>query len=130
MTPALSRTAPPRRGVTRQYSGTLGKVGNCQIGVSICAVTDATSCPLNWRLFLPPRWDDREAATPQDTAAIRSRRARAAIPDEQRHRARWRLALDMLDELAGEGLAPPVAVADARYRNHPHLPGRIDAPGR
>jgi SRSO17 transposase len=26
-------------GVARQYSGTLGKVGNCQIGVSICAVT-------------------------------------------------------------------------------------------
>src|SRR3954463_14276389 len=28
-------TASP--GVARQYSGTLGKVGNCQIGVSICA---------------------------------------------------------------------------------------------
>jgi len=38
-------TASP--GVARQYSGTLGKVGNCQVGVSICAVTDAASCPLN-----------------------------------------------------------------------------------
>src|SRR3954449_11171470 len=94
-------------GVTRQYSGTLGKVGNCQIGVSICAVTDVASCPLNWRLFLPPGWDDREAATPQDAAAIRSRRARAAIPDEQRHRAKWRLALGMLDELGGWGVGPP-----------------------
>src|SRR3954463_4807224 len=102
-------------GVARQYSGTLGKVGNCQIGVSICAVTDVASCPLNWRLFLPPGWDDREAATPQDAAAIRSRRAGAAIPEEQRHRAKGRLALDMLDELAGEGLAPPVVVADAGY---------------
>ena len=36
-------TASP--GVARQYSGTLGKVGNCQIGVSICAVTDTASCP-------------------------------------------------------------------------------------
>src|SRR5947209_7960082 len=44
-------TASP--GVARQYSGTLGKVGNCQIGVSISAVTDAAaSCPLDWRLFL------------------------------------------------------------------------------
>src|SRR3954469_13620752 len=60
-------TASP--GVARQYTGSLGKVGNCQIGVSICAVTDAASCPLNWRLFLPPGWDDREAATPQDAAA-------------------------------------------------------------
>src|SRR4051794_41417231 len=130
MTPALSRTAPPRRGVTRQYSGTLGKVGNCQIGVSICAVTDATSCPLNWRLFLPPRWDDREAATPQDTAAIRSRRARAAIPDEQRHRAKWRLALDMLDELAGWGLAPPVVVADAGYGDIAAFRDGLTARGR
>jgi SRSO17 transposase len=44
-------TASP--GVARQYSSTLGKVGNCQIGVSVHAVTDAASCPLDWRLFLP-----------------------------------------------------------------------------
>ena len=120
-------TASP--GVARQYSGTLGKVGNCQIGVSICAVTDAASCPLNWRLFLPPGWDDREAATPQDAAAIRSRRARAAIPEEQRHRAKWRLALDMLDELAGWRLAPPVAVADAGYGTNADFRAGIDARG-
>src|SRR4051812_49582789 len=75
-------TASP--GVARQYSGTLGKVGNCQIGVSICAVTDTASCPLSWRLFLPPGWDDREAATPQDAAAIRSPRGRPANPPPPR----------------------------------------------
>ena len=106
-------TASP--GVARQYSGTLGKVGNCQIGVSICAVTDAASCPLNWRLFLPTGWDDTEAATDETAAAIRERRERAGIPDTERHRPKWRLALDMLDELAGQGLAPPVVVADAGY---------------
>src|ERR671932_216510 len=58
-------------GVARQYSGTLGKVGNCQIGVSICAVTDTASCPLNWRLFLPASWDDTEASTEEAGAAIR-----------------------------------------------------------
>src|SRR4051812_49876504 len=121
-------TASP--GVARQYSGTLGKVGNCQIGVSICAVTDFASCPLNWRLFLPPGWDDREAATPQDAAAIRSRRARAAIADEQRHRATWRLALDMLDELAGWGLAPPVVVADAGYGDIAGFRDGLTARGR
>src|SRR4051794_16914094 len=57
-------------GVARQYSGTLGKVGNCQIGVSICAVTDAASCPLNWRLFLPPRRGDAAAAAPEAGAAV------------------------------------------------------------
>src|ERR687893_3079350 len=69
-------------GVARQYSGTLGKVGNCQIGVSICAVTDAASCPLSWRLFLPAGWDDAEAPTEEAAAAIRAQRARAGIPDQ------------------------------------------------
>ena len=102
-------------GVARQYSGTLGKVGNCQIGVSISAVTDAASCPLNWRLFLPAGWDDAEAATEEAAAAIRARRARAGIPDDARHRPKWRLALEMLDELVGWQLAPPVVVGDAGY---------------
>src|SRR4051794_25595057 len=65
-------TASP--GVARQYSGTLGKVANCQIGVSICAVTDAASCPLDWRLFLPERWDDSCATDEPAAAAIRARR--------------------------------------------------------
>lgn len=72
-------TASP--GVARQYCGTLGKVANCQIGVSVHAVTDAASCPLNWRLFLPESWDDAAAATPEAAAAIAARRARAGIPD-------------------------------------------------
>src|SRR5215212_6325535 len=56
-------TASP--GVARQYSGTLGKVANCQIGVSVHAVTHTASCPLNWRLFVPESWDDAAAATPE-----------------------------------------------------------------
>jgi SRSO17 transposase len=116
-------------GVVRQYSGTLGKVGNCQIGVSISAVTDAASCPLNWRLFLPERWDDAEAATPEAAAAIRGRRARAGIPAEARHREKWRLALDMLDELAGWGLAPPVVVADAGYGDNAEFRDGLTARG-
>src|SRR3954470_630373 len=106
-------TASP--GVARQYSGTLGKVGNCQVGVSISAVTDVASCPLNWRLFLPERWDDACAISSEAAAVAWHRRERAGIPAEQRHREKWRLALDMLDELAGWALTPPVVVADAGY---------------
>jgi SRSO17 transposase len=120
-------TASP--GVARQYSGTLGKVGNCQIGVSISAVTDAASCPPNWRLFLPGRWDDAAAATPEAAAAIRDRRARAGIPAEQRHREKWRLALDMLDELAGWQLAPPVVVSDAGYGDNAEFRDGLTARG-
>jgi SRSO17 transposase len=64
------------QGVARQYSGTLGQVGDCQIGVSVCAVTDTASCSLTWRLFLPAGWDDAEAADEEAGTAIRARRPR------------------------------------------------------
>jgi SRSO17 transposase len=91
-------------GVAPQYCGALGKVANCQVGVSIHAATDQASCPIDWRLFLPEEWDtDAE------------RRRKAHVPQAERHRPKWRLALDMLDELADWGLAPPVLLADAAY---------------
>jgi SRSO17 transposase len=120
-------TASP--GVARQYSGTLGKVANCQIGVSVHAVTDTASCPLDWRLFLPESWDDAAAATPEAAAAIAARRARAGLPDSARHHAKWRLALEMLDELAGWGLRPAVVVADAGYGNNADFRAGITARG-
>ena len=116
-------------GVARQYSGTLGKVANCQIGVSISAVTDTASCPLDWRLFMPERWDDARAATPQAAATIRARRTRAGIPDSVRHREKWRLALDMLEELAGWGLTPPLVAADAGYGDNADFRDGITARG-
>ena len=119
-------TASP--GVARQYSGTLGKVGNCQIGVSICAVTDAASCPLDWRLFVPESWDGTCAAEEQ-AAAIGARRSRAGMPETVRHRPKWRLALEMLDELAGWELSPPVVVADAGYGNNADFRAGIAAHG-
>ncbi len=56
-------------GVKRQYSGTLGKIGNCQLGVSLHAVGAKGTVPLGWALYLPQEWcDDPE------------RRAKAKIP--------------------------------------------------
>src|SRR6266496_1037038 len=44
-----------------------------------------------------------------------ARRAACHLPDEVRHRPKWQLVLDLLDELAGWGLVPPVLVADCGY---------------
>jgi SRSO17 transposase len=105
-------------GVARQYSGTLGKVANCQVGVSIHAATDQASCPIDWRLFLPQSWD----ADPQ-------RRRAAHVPEAVGHRPKWQLVLDMLDELGGWGLAPPVVVADAGYGESGELRLGLEARG-
>lgn len=106
-------TASP--GVARQYSGTLGKIGNCQIAVSVHAATDAASCPLDWRLFIPASWDETCQDTDEGAQKVRARRAKAGIPDDVVHQPKWEQALAMLDELAGWGHRPPVIVADAGY---------------
>jgi SRSO17 transposase len=152
-------------GVARQYSGTLGKVANCQIGVSVHAVTDTASCPLDWRLFLPESWDEAKAApaairvakagqrktlknapraaTPalaeRDAAgavdaqavteAARLRRRRCAIPDEEGHRPKWTLAVEMLDTLAAQGLRPPLLAADAGYGDTSQFRAALDERG-
>ena len=91
-------------GVAHQYCGALGKTANCQVIVSVNAVTDRASCPLDWRLFLPAAWDADE-----------ERRARAKIPEDVRHRPKWQLALDILDELQAWGLERRVVQADGGY---------------
>ena len=102
-------------GVARQYSGTLGKIGNCQIAVSIHAATDKASCPLNWRLFIPEAWDDTCADTNEQAETIAVRRTKAQIPDVQLHRTKWAMTLEMIDELGLWGHRPPVMVGDAGY---------------
>src|SRR5438309_10550996 len=77
--------------VARQYSGTLGKTANCQVGVSVHLVNEHASCAADWRLFCPESWDDAALADPVAAARARQRRERAGIPDEVRHAAKWRL---------------------------------------
>jgi SRSO17 transposase len=43
-------------GVARMYCGALGKRGNCQIGVSVHAVTDWASAAVDWRENGDWRW--------------------------------------------------------------------------
>ena len=63
-------------GVARMYSGTLGKVGNCQIGVSVHAVTDAASAAINWRCSYRNR-----GTTPRPPTPRASRRSSGAGRD-------------------------------------------------
>jgi len=113
--------------VARQYSGTLGKVANCQIGVSVHLACEHASCAADWRLFCPESWDDAALAGPVAAARARRRREQARIPDDVRHTGKWRLALEMMEEMTGPGgwgvleeiIAAggerPVVAADAGY---------------
>ncbi|WP_443061846.1 IS701 family transposase [Streptomyces sp. NBC_00490] len=98
--------------VSRQYTGTAGKVTNCQVGVSLHLANDRASAAIDWRLFLPASWDpDAPDADPVKVA----RRGRCQIPAQVGHVEKWQLALDMIDETRSWGIDVPLVVADAGY---------------
>jgi SRSO17 transposase len=91
-------------GVKRQYSGTLGKIGNCQITVSVHAVGERGTLPLGWRLYLPEEWCDDLA-----------RRRKAKIPDEVVFATKPQLAGDLCERAAGWELPTAPILADSAY---------------
>ena len=93
-------------GVARQYSGTLGKVANCQIGVSLNYATDDGCVPIDFELYLPEEW-----------AWVPERRAKAGIPEEIKYRTKPEIALAMIDRAISWGVTPGVVCADAAYGN-------------
>lgn len=101
-------------GVARQYSGTLGKIGNCQIVVSAEWVADApgTSQPLHWpvnaQLYLPEGW-----------ASDVARCARAHIPVTETGATKLERALALVDQARAWGVPFQVVVADAGYGDNP-----------
>ena len=93
-------------GVARQYCGTLGKIANCQVAVSLHWSTGEASCPLSWRLYLPQSWLE----TPE-------RREAGKIPEGLGYQSKNQLALELVDQvLAWEVPRLPV-VADSAYGN-------------
>jgi len=91
-------------GVKRQWSGTLGKIGNCQITVSVHAVGERGTLPLGWALYLPEEWCDDLP-----------RRRKAKIPDEVSFRTKPQLAAALAEQAAGWALPPAPLLADAAY---------------
>ncbi|WUQ66422.1 IS701 family transposase [Streptomyces canus] len=98
--------------VSRQYTGTAGKVTKCQVGVSLHLARDHSSAAVNWRLFLPASWDP---ASPEADPDKVTRRTRCGIPAQVGHVEKWQLALDMIDETRSWGIDIPLVVADAGY---------------
>lgn len=109
-------------GVARQYSGTLGKIGNCQVVVSAEYVADAParSAPLHWpagaQVYLPRAWaEDAE------------RRRRARIPEQVPFRTKPAIALELLDQARRWGVPFRVVVADAGYGDNPNFLDGLEA---
>jgi SRSO17 transposase len=101
-------------GVKRQYSGTLGKIGNCQITVSVHAVGERGTLPLGWSLYLPEEWCDDLP-----------RRRKAKVPDEVAFRTKPQLAGDLCERAAGWELPAAPILADTAYGDDAGFRGRL-----
>lgn len=98
-------------GVGRQYSGTLGRVGNCQVAVTALYVlpdpkrnADAVSWPLGMELYLP-----------QDWAEDPTRRESVGVPAEVVFHTKPEIALGILDRVRAQGVPHQAVVMDAGY---------------
>lgn len=90
-------------GVNRQYSGTLGKVGNCQVAVTAALWTGSQAWLVGAQLYLPKPW-----LTP-------GQRIRGRIPPTIRFQEKWRQALTLLRQVRASGITVTGVVADAEF---------------
>lgn len=95
-------------GVKRQYSGTLGRTDNCQIGVFLNYRSAAGHTFLDRRLFLPEDW-----------AADPARRREAGVPEGVVFRTKPELAVEMLSNLIQEGVPFRWVGGDSVYGDSP-----------
>ena len=110
--------------------------------MSVHLVNEHASCAADWRLFCPDSWDDKATGRPgAGGPGAPPPRARAGIPGDVRHTEKWRLALEMIDEMTGPGGwgvldqvtaaggARPVVAADAGYGDNTAVPAGAGSRG-
>ncbi len=95
-------------GVKRQYSGTLGRVENCQIGVFLGYHAAKGHTLLDRRLFVPQEWADD-----------RPRRQAAGVPEGVIFRTKPELALAMVADAVAAGLPFKWVTGDSVYGDSP-----------
>ena len=93
-------------GVQRQYTGTAGKITNCQIGVSLTVATPQDHLLVDMDLYLPESW-----------ANNRKKRDEAKIPEDVSFRTKPEIALDLIRRAVDADLPRGWLLADEAYGN-------------
>lgn len=91
-------------GVQRQYTGSAGKITNCQIGVSLTVATRTEQVPIDFELYLPEAWTED-----------RKRRREARIPEDVQFATKPELALRLLRRAVDDKVPPGLVLADQAY---------------
>ena len=100
-------------GVARQYSGTLGRVDNCQVLVTAHYVDGVFDWPVMARLYLPESW----TKDPVHCEKVQ-------VPSETGFQTKGEIALGLIDEGRDAGIEPKAVLTDAGYGDQtPFLDG-------
>ena len=105
-------------GVARQYSGTAGRIENCQIGVFLGYATTTARTFLDRELYLPKAW-----AQDQD------RRAQARIGEEVEFATKPELAMAMITRALDAGVPAGWVTGDEVYGQHYRLRSMLEERG-
>lgn len=97
-------------GVKRQYSGTAGRVENCQIGVFLGYATDKGFAFLDREIYLPQEW-----------ANDQQRRKEALVPESVKFATKPQLARIMLERVKAAKVPLAWVTADTVYGNDRRL---------
>ena len=103
-------------GVARQYTGTFGKVTNCQVTVNCHYAERTLAWPVATRLYLPRDWVEDD-----------ERRRKAHVPETLTFQTKAEIALDLLDQANAWGVAHRCVVADADYGDNPNFLNGLEA---
>lgn len=97
-------------GVARQYSGTAGRIENCQIGVFLGYASRLGQALLDRELYLPKEWTDDHARCQQ-----------AGIPEDRQFATKPQLARQMLQRARAAGVPARWVTGDSVYGNDRRL---------
>ena len=106
-------------GVKRQYSGTAGKIENCQVGVFLTYCSRHGYTFLDRRLYLPEEWS-------QDW----ERRQEARVPEEVVFCTKSQLAMQMLEHAWRRGVRMEWVAGDEIYGNDTRLRDWVTEAGK
>lgn len=106
-------------GVQRQYSGTLGKIGNCQLGVFLSYASPVGYAGLDRALYLPHAWLDDPA-----------RCEAVGVPAETAFQTKAQLALTMVARALDAGVPAAWVVGDEVYGSDGALRRALEARGQ
>ena len=106
-------------GVQRQYSGTAGRIENCQVGVFLALAGSRGRALVDRELYLPRGWCDDP-----------SRREAAGVPAGVAFATKPALGLRMLERACAAGLKPDWVLADEVYGSDSKFRRRLEELGR